>query len=338
MIAWVKKFLFFCFFFFSLANLIGCSKKSYFAIYVERLENLLGETIQKPRNLASSFLPQKIVADQKNSVTSINLLDFLALQPCKLQLIIAQRNSALGKVALQSQKLINELLFLSLAQECLDRLGPNDQLLKEKIRESIFKKKSDLPATIARATLGGPEYKEMWASSVGDLFFDSKGILALNYIRKRSENWLEGIYHLEDLELEDNLSVLRASPLAEYMRQLLRVNYYLQKLTVLIQEEHRRGGFCRDGVVTDKGIVLRNLVETYFTKASSNEINIASRGSSGFLFELQEFNQLLFDVLTERYKDFFADQFLILNQSKKILREHSAVLKPIVFGCERSIS
>jgi hypothetical protein len=178
----------------------------------------------------------------------------------------------------------------------------------------------------------------MWSLSVGELFFDSKGILALNYIRKRSENWLEGIYHLEDLELEENLSVLRAAPLAEYMRQLLRVNYYLQKLTVLIQEEHGRGRFCRGGVVTDKGIVLRNLVEAYFTKASSNEINIASRGSSGFLIELQELNQLLSDVLTERYKDFFADQFLVLSQSKKIVLEHSAALEPIVFGCDSPIS
>ena len=338
MIAWGKKFLFFCFFFLSLANLVGCSKKSYFDTYVERLENLLGETIQKPRNLAANSFPRQVVANQKNSVTSINLLDFLALQPCKLQLIIAQRNSALGKVALESQKLINELLFLNLAQECLDRLGPNDQLLKEKIRESILKKKGDLPLTIARATLGGPEFKEMWSSSVGGLFFDSEGILALNYIRKRSENWLEGIYHLEDLELEDNLSVLRSAPLAEYMRQLLRVNYYLQKLTVLIQEEHLKEGFCRGGVVTNKGIILRNLVEAYFTKASLNEINIASRGSSQFLFEIQELNQLLFDVLTDKYKDFFAGQFLVLRQSKKILQEHSAVLEPIVFGCEDPIS
>ena len=178
----------------------------------------------------------------------------------------------------------------------------------------------------------------MWSSSVVDLFFDSKGILALKHIREKSENWLEGIYHIEDLELEDNLSVLRAAPLAEYMRQLRRVNYYLQKLTVLIQEEHRRGGFCRGGVVTDKGTVLRNLVEGYFTKASSNEINIASRGLSGFLFELQELNQLLFDVLTERYKVFFADQFLVLSETKKILREHSAALEPIIFGCESPIS
>ena len=178
----------------------------------------------------------------------------------------------------------------------------------------------------------------MWSSSVGDLFFDSKGILALKYIRKKSKNWLEGVYDLEDLELEDNLSVLRAAPVSGYMHQLLRVNYYLQKLTALIQEEHGRGGFCRGGVVTDKGIVLRNLIEAYFTKASANEINIAHRGWSGFLFELQELNQLLSDVLTEEYKDFFADQSLVLSQSKKILREHSAALEPIVFGCGSSIS
>ena len=165
MITWVKKILFFCFFFSSLTNIIACSKKSHFDTYVERLENLLGETIKKPGNFASSSLPRQIVVNKKDSATSIDLLDFLALQPCKLQLIIAQRNSVLGKVALESQTLVNELLFLNLAQECLDQLGANDQVLKEKIRESIFKKKRDLPLTIARATLGGSEYKEMWSSS-----------------------------------------------------------------------------------------------------------------------------------------------------------------------------
>ena len=48
MIERCKKFMF-CFLSFSLLSLTACSKKSYFDIYVERLERLLGETIQKPR-------------------------------------------------------------------------------------------------------------------------------------------------------------------------------------------------------------------------------------------------------------------------------------------------
>ena len=37
-----------------------------------------------------------------------------------------------------------------------------------------------------------------------------------------------------------------------------------------------------------------------------------------FLNEIQELNQLFSNVLSDGYKDFFADQFLALSQSKKI--------------------
>ena len=104
----------------------------------------------------------------------------------------------------------------------------------------------------------------MWSRSVGDSFYDTKGILALKYIRNQSENWLSGNYHLEGLELEENLSILRSAPLAEYMHQMLRTSYYLQKLTLLIEEESRRGGFCEEGIITEKGIILRNVMKVFY--------------------------------------------------------------------------
>ena len=61
----------------SLVNVSGCSKKSYFETYIERLERLLGERIQSPTKLTSVPLPRHVVADKKPSVTSIDLLDFL---------------------------------------------------------------------------------------------------------------------------------------------------------------------------------------------------------------------------------------------------------------------
>ena len=117
------------------------------------------------------------------------------------------------------------------------------------------------------------------------------------------------------------------------MGQVLRNNYYLSRLTILIGEEYRRGGFCKDGVSTEKGVILKNIVETYFAQASAKEINIATRGLSEFLVEIQKLNQLLSDVLSNEYKDFFSHHFSVLVQSKKILREHTAVLEPVIFGC-----
>ena len=335
MIELLKKLLIFFLLSLSLMNIFGCSKKSNFETYIERSERLLGERIQSPTSLTSAALPRHVVIDKKSSVTSIDLLDFLALSPCELQLIVARRNSSLGKVALDSQNLINDLLFLDKAERCLDRLASSDQVLREKIQKAISDKKSNLSTNIARATLGGPEYREMWSGSrsFGDLFFDSKGIHALSYIRDKSESWLEGKYQIDGLELEGNLSILRASPLAEYMGQVLRNNYYLSRLTILIKEEYRRGGFCKDGVSHRKRADFKKLVKTYFAEASSSEINIVTRGLSAFLHEIQKLNQLLSNVLSNEYKDFFSHQFSVLSSIEKILREHTAVLKPVIFGC-----
>ena len=76
MIERCKNIFMFCFLSFSLLSLTACSKKSYFDIYVERLERLLGETIQKPRTPVLSVFPRQVVVGQKKSVNSISLLEF----------------------------------------------------------------------------------------------------------------------------------------------------------------------------------------------------------------------------------------------------------------------
>ena len=105
----------------------------------------LGKEFRVPQSLTSVLLPRHVVADKKPSVTSIDLLDFLALSPCELQLIVARRNSALGKVALESQNLINDVLFLNTAEQCLDRLSPNDKALREKNPRGYFGKRAISP-------------------------------------------------------------------------------------------------------------------------------------------------------------------------------------------------
>ena len=62
---------------------------------------------------------------------------------------------------------------------------------------------------------------------------------------------------------------------------------------------------------------MRSLVKTYFTEASSSEINIVTRGLSASLHEIQKLNQLLSNVLSNEYKEFFTDQLNSLVQSKK---------------------
>jgi hypothetical protein len=50
----------------------------------------------------------------------LGALDFLAISGCEVQVTIGKRNSSLGRMAKESQRLLLELEYLALAPECID--------------------------------------------------------------------------------------------------------------------------------------------------------------------------------------------------------------------------
>ncbi|MEM8564649.1 MAG: DUF3080 family protein, partial [Pseudomonadota bacterium] len=107
------------------AALTACAERGFddaFSEYHERLSRTLSVDVVKAAPVKVTALPpaRELTIDIKGS--DIDVLDFLSLTGCQLQITIGKRNSSLGRLASASQRLLLELEYLQLAPACIDYL------------------------------------------------------------------------------------------------------------------------------------------------------------------------------------------------------------------------
>ena len=99
--------------------LSGCSESS--SVPLDKYLTRLANSLDRPITVKADRLPplprsRDLQIDPQSH--SIGLLDLLALNGCELSITIGNINSSLGKLASDSQRLLLELEFLSLAPDC----------------------------------------------------------------------------------------------------------------------------------------------------------------------------------------------------------------------------
>lgn len=152
---------------FSLVFLNACKpKNSPYQTYLERLHKVL--EIKSPLTVTETsekalILPSKRTLKLDNQVSNLSIREFLSLRQCKLHVTLAHRNSLIGKVASDSQLLINDLEILAYGPACLDRLGSSP--LKDKLEEFLRFKKQTMNASLWNAILAADEYQKFWRRS-----------------------------------------------------------------------------------------------------------------------------------------------------------------------------
>ncbi len=89
----------------------------------------------------------------------IGMLDFLTLRQCELHTLVAERNSSLGRIMPDSQRLVYEHRFAAAARDCLTRLDPDtDRDIIAELRDAARVKAAALPQAVWNAVLGGAEF------------------------------------------------------------------------------------------------------------------------------------------------------------------------------------
>jgi len=129
--------------------------------YLNRLENILDRKadVSSMTDLIVSFPGQKELEVQ-SPIFELSIREFLGMRQCKLHTVIAQRNSQLGKVATDSQRLFNDLEILSLGPSCIEKLG--DSTLAKKLSSFIAKKEAHINTAAWQAILASKEHRSFW--------------------------------------------------------------------------------------------------------------------------------------------------------------------------------
>lgn len=143
----------------------------------------------------------------------VGLFDFLALQGCRLGVLVGERNSQLGRVMVPVRRLVYESELLEAGDACLAGLG---ERRREEIAGILEQKRDELPQHIWNAVWVGGEMEGYLAAMRGDPAFlvdpeqSAEGVL--HEIGRVLERRPFGSRDARDLE--GALSGLRGQPVA----------------------------------------------------------------------------------------------------------------------------
>lgn len=185
--------------------------------------------------------------------TRAGLLNVYALRECHITTLVAERNSALGRVAPASQQWRYELTLWERLNACLEsdvpeRLGEADLARLESLAAT---KSEQLPTAAWNGLFGSEEWAGNFTRVSAALPPDALAPPAaqqdaLDYLHALSTAPLSGARRPDPDALESHLSALRARPYsAELLRTLMLATQRLEEASALIQQALARHDACR---------------------------------------------------------------------------------------------
>ncbi|MCX2978320.1 DUF3080 family protein [Candidatus Marimicrobium litorale] len=248
----------------------GCIERS--SVPLDKYLTRLGRSLDRPITMNIDRLPplprsRDLQLEQPSQ--SIGLLDLLALGGCEISITIGNLNSSLGKLASDSQRLLLELEFLSLAPACIDSLNPaTDAELIATLQAAMSEKRRMLPARIWNATLGGPEFRAFWSRPrrLGNYPANTGGqmITSLARLAQLSSDWLGGNYQAGSDELERLLGDIRLGDGGALLTSLDLQRAAFAATTPAIQQRLEEAPICIGKTPSPEGKIVDNVVRKYF--------------------------------------------------------------------------
>ena len=261
---------------------VGCQPRqdadAIWQDYSKRLETVINQPyLGAP--LTPIVLPKATVYEADTKTLSI--LQTLKLNHCALGQLIAERNSALGKVAPPSQRLIYHIRFIQLAPKCIETLDDADLIhtltlgLEQKQQQALtmFRQMLTRDTSIKKRLFIGYDSLPLNEMHSGRVEFES-ALSQLNNIKEQivAHSW----HQIEIDNLEQTLAIFHRQPLLnQYLRslalsvsQLTAINDYLFN--------HQTLAACRLGHANRQQEILQNLFHKYYlgqTQAYLSQLN-----------------------------------------------------------------
>lgn len=214
--------------------------------------------------------PKKSVvsAADRESSSSIDLLDFLGLYGCRLQEVVAQANSSLGKFAPNSQRLLSALKFIELGPECVESLIENDKAsLASAVSAEVNYKQSQVHWFVAKALFEGEEYRSFWDKPIKlggyPKQLSSEPMMALSKVGQLLKAWSAGEVSHGVSELESQLFLIAQGDGGALVKAYELLNRELQTSNQTLERAIRSRTLCKQPNAYSRDI-LSNVVEKFF--------------------------------------------------------------------------
>ncbi len=317
--------------------LCGCADPDPYELgdYLTRLSRVLETEIPAVDQRQVPQMPRVRDVRFESTAVGVDILEFLRLGECELQQWIAERNSSLGRLATDSQRLVYELNFLRLADVCIQTLASDHPSLAGDLRKVADQKQQMLPRLIWQSILAGPEFRDYWShrhqhwSDLNETTVSD----ALIYLDQQVSRWLAGHFEVSGEKLELALSVLRTGDGGTLLHGWREVASRLTQANLMIDTRLLSRPLCYKGMVTPRREVLQRVVNRFTGKVQEG-INQLSESRYEQISQIQQLESRFLDVEPELYRRFRHSRDALLESAATTPRSHVESLRPLLTQCE----
>ena len=329
-----------------LLALIGCSDPdngpAHLDKYLERLSTVTGValTSSAPYESDRFDLPEE-QAPALPAASQIDLIDFLSLSGCELQVNLGRRNTQLGRTASPSQRLLLDLEFMDLAPECITLLRERgDSELASTLAEVSDERLTLLSESIAQAVLMGPEWRLFWErpATLGNYPVDTNSAItgSLSRLSDLTRRWLGGNWQASNREFELLLSDLRAGDGGALLQAHSLVSRELERANTLLTRTQSTAPLCPYGNPTDRSKALEQVVARFFVGAVQPWLVQLRQRSELLIGPITALETPLSAALSPQYRAWVAERDHLLNHHAELIRAHIASIQATLAPCAPS--
>ena len=209
--------------------LCACTDKpaDVYLEYQQRLANALDKPTPDTAKLTNVAL--SVVSNNKpTNAQQLSILQLAQLSHCKLNTLIAEHNSQLGKLASPASQLIYQIQFIQFAPQCLDSLEP-DSKSYQAISNELHNKKQQLLDQFKQLLYKDPELKRTWQLTGYTLDTNLAGLV-------ETELALQSLVNLKQQIIQQQYAQIDSQALYPLLAQLRQFNFNQALISAVRQQ------------------------------------------------------------------------------------------------------
>lgn len=306
--------------------------------YVSRLSNVSEIPIPGITIANVAKPPAVALPPTREGTDTLSIIDFLALSGCELQANIAKRNTTMGRAASASQQLIFDLEFIRLAPDCIEKLRAEDEgAIADLLATNLSQRSDGLIYTIARAILGGEEWRAFWRAPelLGDYPTNTSGDSAqtLWELSQRIKRFLKGNWSSADEDLEPLLAQLRIDAGGQLLSAAMLQEQGLTQANQILTTASEAGKYCSGARQSEAGTISKTIVAKYFAGDVQGWSSAVSQRHYEIQTPVAEIEQSLAAALTDPYIGWAKTRDKHLNALFSAPRQHVSVVQSALDNC-----
>ncbi|WP_438971020.1 DUF3080 family protein [Methylophaga sp.] len=241
----------------------------------------------------------------------INMLDFLSLYGCELQLVVGERNSIMGRVMPPLNRLRYELRFIESAQKCLPKI--EKQNLKASLQKAIQHKQDTLSKVVWNAIWAGKPMAELLSVSKGFYITQNSVGGQINELIEGLEITRDNVEKIttvsEHVDLSDMGTIQQQWTFGHQAGQLIKsaqlVRTRLEDATHLIQQRLIDNPLCYQGKPNKQAQRVKGLFFRVYIGRIQPYVSDVSRAGKRIFTLLDEIATLQLEPMPDSFKSYY---------------------------------